>query len=414
MLQRPRQALSWTVKPVVMFLDWALRSNKRDGSLSLSSHALLMSFNAIVFACLYFYLDRPWVLHATFAALLFQAAIIIAALLIISEETRYWDGLILSGNKILPAISCVRRTGVLTIASVALVFFAGLLCQHLDQFGTPLIKTRTQFACDNAACEYFEYVLVCLYQMPVIGGLVELALERSGREYQLAFVSGPEALAFRVGLYIATGTWILGVFRLLMQQWADVDALCQALEESRDGGATKYLQMRAARAPGFMKRRMIRGAVSHADPIARHRYISTCYHAGILTFPQTFIHHLPEQNEENKSWGLNRSRLLLEETHDSLDQKFRGGILNTVSHQIRTGDHKPGIVADLWNIACILMGALTGGELAAARGQMLADAFQRPATTSPPRSDCSSCAARRRSKHSRNRSCTISRTTRMR
>ena len=377
MLQPVRLALSWTVKPVVKLLDVTLRSNERDGRLSLLSYGLLLLFNAIVFGLLFYYLDRPWALYATSAAILLQAAIIVAALLIISEETRYWDGLMPHEQKALPAISCVRTTGMLTIASVALVFLAGLLCQHLDQFGTPLIKSRTSFGCDGGACRYFEYVLVCLYQMPVIGGLIQLAFERLDFQYQLAFMPGAEATGFRVGLYIATGTWILGVFRVLMQQWADVDALCRALERSKNDETIRYLQMRAARAPGFMKRRMVRGAVSHADPIARRRYITTCYHAGILTFPQTLIHHLPEQTDLNKEWGLRQSRRLLEDKHASFDPKFRSGIINEVCRQIRTGDHKPGIVADLWNIAVLLIGELTGGELAAAKSKMLAVSAER-------------------------------------
>ncbi len=377
MILLARLALSWTVLPLVKLLDWTLRSNERDGRLSLLSYGLLLSFNVIVFAFLYFRLDRAWVLYATLVAILLQAAIIIAALLIISEETRHWDGLISREQKLLPAISCVRTAGMLTISSIVLVFLAGLLCQHLDQLGTPLIKSRTSFGCDGAACRYLEYVLVCLYQMPLIGGLAQLALERFGYEYQLAFVSGPEAIGFRVGIYIATGTWILGVFRLLMQQWADVDALCQALESSQDAGATMYLQMRAARAPGFMKRRMVQGAISHPDLIARRRYITTCYHARILTFPQSFIYHLSEQSEQNKEWGLRQSRLLLDETHTSFDQRFRSGIINAVCRQIGTGDHKPGIVADLWNIALLLISDLSGADQAAAKSKILAVATER-------------------------------------
>jgi hypothetical protein len=250
MLQHARTALARTVKPVVKSLDWVLRSNERDGRLSLASQLLLIGFNAIIFACLFYHLDRPWVRYAIFATLLLQAAIIGAALLIIAEETRYWDGLILGDEKILPAISCVRTAGLLTIASIALVFLAGLLCQHLDQFGTPLIKSRTSFACESTACQYFEYVLICLHQMPVIGGL------------------------------------------------------------------------------------------------------------------------------QNKGWGLRQARLLLEESHASLDQKLRTGVISAVCHQIKTGDHRPAIVADLWNIAFLVIGDLAGGELAAAKAKMLTVAVE--------------------------------------
>lgn len=381
MLQHARAALSWTVRPLVRFLDWMLGAHERDGRLSRASHALLIGFNAAIFACLFYFVDRPWVLHATFAVLLLQIAIIVSALLIISEETRYWDGLILEDQKILPAISCVRRAGLLTIASLALVFLAGLLCQHLDLHGAPIIKAHTQFSCASTTCEYLEYVLVCLHQMPLIGGIVQFALEQLDHDFQLAFASTPEAIGFRLGLYFATGTWIFGVFRLLMQQWVDVDALCQALESQDsqampDGKALTYLQMRAARAPGFMKRRMIRGAISHPVAIARRRYLTTCYYARILTFPQTFIFHLADQSEANKSWGLNRVKLLLEETHASLKPELRNGIISGACHQIKQGDHKPAIVADLWNIALLLIGDLAGGELSAARAKMLAVAVE--------------------------------------
>jgi hypothetical protein len=361
----------------VLSLDWALRSGGRDGKVSPGGHALLIGANVAVVVGLLHVVDRPWVLYAIFAGLLVQAIIIGAALLIISEEIRYWDGLILDHQKLLPTISCVRTAGVLTIASVALVFLAGLLSQHLDQYGTPLFKVRTHFACGSTACQYLEYVLVCLHEMPIIGGVVQFAVERLRHDYQVVFATTPEALSFRIGLYIATGTWIVGVFRLLMQQWVDVDALCQALEESAGGEATTYLQMRAARAPGFMKRRMIHESVTHPDHVARRRYITSCYHAKTLTFPQTFIHHLGEQSEFNKDWGLNRVRLLIEQKHATFDPKFRAALLREICRQIRIGDHKPAIVAELWNIAGVLMSPLTDGELAAAKHQLLMVATER-------------------------------------
>jgi hypothetical protein len=358
-------------------LDIVLRSNERDGRISLASYGLLLLFNAAVFAVLFANVDRPWAIYGIFAALVVQAGIIVAALLIMSEETRYWDGLMLHEQKVLPSITCVRTAGMLTFASVALVFLAALLCQHLDQYGSPLFKSRTSLGCEGVACHYFEYVLACLSQMPGIDKAIELVSEKLGLHYELSFTQGAQATAFRAGLAIATGVWILGALRLVTQQWSDVDALCQALEKSKDDDTTRYLQMRAARAPGFMKRRMVRGAVSHADAIARRRYITTCYHAGVLTFPQTLIHHLADQTDANKDWGLRQARRLLEEKHTSFDLKFRMRLIKEICNQLKNGDHKPGIVSDLWRMAILLIGELKGADLNTANNKMLITATER-------------------------------------
>src|SRR5205807_6604 len=150
----------------------------------------------------------------------------------------------------------------------------------------------------------------CIDQLPLFGTLAREIAEHVGVPYRVAFL--PAAMPLRTLFFVASWTWILGAFRMLLQQRSNADEFIDALVHADDVDKVRYLQLRGARAPGFMKPKMVTVVINHPNELARRRFVPILRHGRMFTFPQTFTSHLHEQSRAMKAWGLYHSRLLLE------------------------------------------------------------------------------------------------------
>jgi hypothetical protein len=205
-----------------------------------------------------------------------------------------------------------------------------------------------------------------------LGGLQRVTLEKAGFSQSTVDWSN-DAFRLRLLLLVGTSTWYVGLFRLLYQQSGDVDDLLRAIEEATAEEPIRYLQMRAARAPGFIKRQMLGRALSHEDHVVRRRYITVFRRAPVLTFPRLFIARLQEQNKYNKLWVLRETRLTLQENQAGYSDEDRINIWGSVRHQLRQQTHEAAVVTRLWSIGTVLA---TGAVDKSTRNTVLAELEQ--------------------------------------
>jgi hypothetical protein len=240
---------------------------------------------------------------------------------------------------------------------------------RLDRF-TPLrlLAQRPEASCSLVDCSYAAYLVVCLDQLPVLGGLTRELADALGRPYEVRFL--PAAWPLRVAFFIATWTWILGAFRLIIQQRGHADDFIEALVHAQDGERVRYLQMRGARAPGFMKPEMVSVVIAHRSELARRRFVPILQHGRMFTFPQTFISHLHEQSARMKAWGLFHSRRFIEAENAALEPALRDAILGSIAFQLRRFESDPAIVKRLLRLVAVLLDGADSRQLGRLVGQV--------------------------------------------
>ena len=148
----------------------------------------------------------------------------------------------------------------------------------------------------------------------------------------------------RILLYAFNAILLYYAVVLFARQWYALRAMFSALSDECIGEACRadipVLQQRATRAPVNTKSKILAIAIAHSNAIVRHRAISISRHANIATFPQTFVHNLhKESDENNKLWGLRVSSQLLgsEQLRKVYTVDRLQLLINKIDHQLRRG-----------------------------------------------------------------------------
>ncbi len=357
-------AASIGLRPLIKLLDLLLFANGRNGSLTGTSYFGWVLFNIAILVILVVFASERAAIIGAGSLFVLHFVIIFSALLIIREETRVWDGLMEPNERLLPEVSCVRNVAVLVISSSALLFISACLLYQIDKFTSwHLLLRRPDISCGVLNCSYVSYLLVCIDQLPFFGSLSRRISEWFGYGYQVEFLRS--AAPVRVLFLLATWTWILGVFRLVLQQSNDGKEFMQALirvgereeaDKSKNGAADTihYLQLRGSRAPGFMKPSMITAVISHPIELVRHLVVPILKHGRIFTFPQTFVFHLQQQNNRDgtpsrkmKLWGLYHSRDLVKRAGQAFLPEMRFSLFKNIAYQLRNCENDPPVIKSL-------------------------------------------------------------------
>jgi hypothetical protein len=239
-------------------------------------------------------------------AVVFYFLCFLAALLVVDEETEYWNAL--RNSNMFESKNAIKSLNVLFASTVLFILFLSLSAFEWDHVLTehPLVKTLPRINCGEEVCSYFQYVLAIGDEVPAFGRILRLASSDGPAQ----FFGGPGEW-LKNAIPILTVTYIFGVFRYVLFQRLAVNDLLQAFGQKVD---LEFLRKRVERAPEYLEGKLIYRALHSENEFTRRDYINALLEARLVQFVPIFIDKLnQERNAANKNQGLVRIKALMEQ-----------------------------------------------------------------------------------------------------
>jgi hypothetical protein len=315
--------------------------NSAEPAEGTSSSAVLFAFgNLLIFVCLL--VSTPvfgaYTLVLIAAALILHFLCFLSVLLVIKEETDVWDGLLVEKDRVFNGVKHIKKNSVLVLSALFLILFISIFAQQWDQLAPSLqiLKQQPNSSCDGL-CQNIQYLLATIYEIPVVGQIVEAIGKLVAPGWALPHVPR----WFRGGIDFLTATYIFGVFKYVYYQRKSINDLITAFERSSKNPATlKFLVDRAERAPEYILGKLFESALSRSSHSVRLAYIKALFAQRIHNFAYVFVDQLnQEKNPNNKRLGLDELINLIKTEGRQFTHETTVNIFNALSKQIKL-DHE--------------------------------------------------------------------------
>jgi hypothetical protein len=334
----PKQFLKWLFIPFVKLLDVVLGTSAakpidatdddgipESGPPRQTNVSLFVILNILLLVNLVVAPPGRYTFMLVIAALVFLCLCFLAALLVIDEETEYWNGL--RSENMFGAENAIKNPRVLVASTIFFLLFLSLFVSQWDVLSDgPFVRTLPRTGCDAEACRYLHYSIAIFYEVPLIGWVLRFVAPQGG-----AILSDVSGTQLKMGIEFLTATYIFGVFKYAYFQRSAINDLLRAFGR---GANLEFLAHRVMRAPESLVDQLIDRALRDPDVEVRRSYIIALLDAKIFKFMPIFLENLNEQYFVNQRRGLERVRALVNTNGDQFDRALIFRSLDALKSQM--------------------------------------------------------------------------------
>ncbi len=320
--------------PVGKILGWFIAPRKKSKGLIGLKLYTWIAVQVTLFAALLIIQPSVTTLYTAIFLTALNLTVIAIALFVIKEETEIWDGLLLRHEAAFGSVTFIKNTNILFVSTFFSLLYIALLVMLWDEVITnyPIVSVAPHVDCPKIDCRYVSFALAVGHQLPGVGYLI--------RKFEPSEVVFSPWLGSFVAwaIYTVTWLWVFGVYAVLWRQRREVKDLLVALDKARDTKNEtdiEFLLRRVLLAPLLIQDELLSMAVDDTNEVMQRRAISIMPEAKILTFPQTFLEHVHEQeNMKNKLRGLETIEVFLETPEYKSDLELVSDGLQALVYQI--------------------------------------------------------------------------------
>jgi hypothetical protein len=256
--------------------------------------------------------------------------IIVAALLVITEENDVWMGYIRC-NRVTGRDDRVFKNGEVVksfpLLAVSGVLYIAYLAAALRHWHSESEILNTSYDPNIPIVRYFATVLI--QAAPFATALKWIGLRDAAMEF-----TGFEGLIVREVIEVTNVSVLIGAINSYFRQRSEIRRLIRAL--GAKAGDIPVLQGLAARAPEEIKKGVLDMALHDSWARARWRAMSVAEPANILTFPGTMTYNLHKEfNKTNKQHALAVSKRIVENNRGKLERDFLNNLVANIDFQIQ-------------------------------------------------------------------------------
>ena len=276
---------------------------------------------------------------ATFVLATFHLLVIVAALLVISEENDVWNGFVRydrtrqgkSGGKTVdyrrfPKGKIVKSVSLMVISAALYLLFLAIAVRSIHSQNQILSEPY------RPSLQLWRYLATVAVQLPLIESIAQWGSRSTGQLRAMEF-RGVLGTSIKAVINVVNSSIIVGAINAYLKQKRRISHLISEIDSDR--ADTVFLQQQAARAPGEIKSEIIDMAVAHSEARVRYRAMEIAGRLNTITFPLTLIHNLDrETTERNRRRGLEVSLEIVRNNGTRFEPTFRWLLQKKIKSQI--------------------------------------------------------------------------------
>jgi hypothetical protein len=324
---------------IVFILNATMSPQERTGKPHPRALLIWTILNIAALVALGYLLRAQTLALASFALATFHLLVIVAALLVISEENDVWNGFVRydrtrqgrSGGK---SVDCRRFTrGRIVKSAWLMVISAGLYLLFLAvavrgvHSQSPILNQPYQ-----PSLSIWRYLATVAVQIPFIESLAQWGSKSTSllRAMEFKGFAGRTIEAF---ITITNASIIVGTINAYLKQKSRIRRLVSEIDSDQVDAV--FLQQQAARAPSEIKSEIIDMAVAHPEARVRYRAMEIAGRLNTITFPLTLIHNLNRETaERNRCRGLEVSLEIVRNNGNRFEPTFRWLLQKKIRSQL--------------------------------------------------------------------------------
>jgi hypothetical protein len=338
---------------VIFVLNKTMSPQRRTGRPDLRALLVWAAVNVAVLVACTLYIQSRSQIGVGFGLAAVHFLIIVAALLVISEENDVWNGFVrynrsagagargeqadcrrFKKGKIVKSLPLMAMSSVFYLVFVA-VGIRGVHSQSsiLNELYSPSIPV-------------WRYVAMVSVQVPIFETLVHLIAKWTSLPGTMEF-RGLTGRAIELFVNVTNASIVVSTFNSYVRQKSQIRRLVEGMSSER--ADIPFLQLQAARAPEEIKSAIIDMAVAHPEARIRWCSMEIARRMNILTFPHTLIHNLHhEAVERNKRRAIAVSIDIVRDSGNDFEPSFRRLLQQKIKSQLV--DHRARHTAHVLNM----------------------------------------------------------------
>jgi hypothetical protein len=317
-------------KVVIFFLNLSLFPQARTRQPSAWTLTLWFAVNLALFTYCAWQMEGRLQLYAATALAVTHFLIIVAALLVITEENDVWNGYVRwdrvgsVDNRIFKRGRIAKSLPLMAISGASYICFSAVAVKAWHSENKILSLPY------DAHASILAYIATVGAQIPAIETLLKWAhLQMMAMEFE-----GIQGIAIKNFIEVSNVSIIVGAINSYFRQKGEVRRLVEALGSGN--GNIPVLQAQAARAPEEIKSSILNMALTDISSRVRWRAMTVALHANVLTFPTTMIYNLHrERKEANKQHALSVSKQIIERNFIGLDGDYITALRGKIDFQLQ-------------------------------------------------------------------------------